>query len=197
LTGENDHAFVDPQPGGRQPAPGRLGLLQAFLNTRFDLSDPGHGDLLTSPGALAAWFASRGLPGERRLSRRDLDRALAIREGLRALAFCNNGRALDPGAVDELRQASKGIATEVRLGPDGPDFVPVDAAGADPALGVLLASAAGAMIDGGWERLKACPGRDCGWVFFDQSRNGSARWCSMKVCGDREKARAYYRRRTR
>ena len=130
-------------------------------------------------------------PGERRrLSNADLDRALAIREGLRALAFCNNGHALDAGAVDELREASKGIATEVRLGPEGPDFVPVDAAGADPALSVLLASAAEAMIDGGWERLKACPGRDCGWVFFDQSRNGSARWCSMKVCGDREKSRA-------
>ena len=52
--------------------------------------------------------------------------------------------------------------------------MPVDAAGADPALSVLLASAAEAMIDGSWERLKACPGRDCGWVFYDQSRNGSA-----------------------
>ena len=54
LTGEKDHALADPQPAGREPEPGRLGLLQAFLNSRFDLSDPGHGDLLTSPGALAA-----------------------------------------------------------------------------------------------------------------------------------------------
>ena len=52
------------------------------------------------------------------------------------------------------------------------------------------------MLDGTWVRLKACPGRDCGWVFYDHSRNQSARWCSMKVCGDREKARAYYQRRT-
>jgi predicted RNA-binding Zn ribbon-like protein len=52
------------------------------------------------------------------------------------------------------------------------------------------------MLDGTWARLKACPGRDCGWVFYDHSRNQSARWCSMKVCGDREKARAYYQRRT-
>jgi predicted RNA-binding Zn ribbon-like protein len=44
--------------------------------------------------------------------------------------------------------------------------------------------------------LKACPGRHCGWAFYDHSRNQSARWCSMQICGDREKARAYYRRRS-
>jgi predicted RNA-binding Zn ribbon-like protein len=52
------------------------------------------------------------------------------------------------------------------------------------------------MIDGSWLRFKACPGRGCGWAFYDHSRNQSARWCSMKVCGDREKARAYYQRKT-
>ena len=30
---------------------------------------------------------------------------------------------------------------------------------------------------GQWKRLKACP--DCKWVFYDNSRNGSKRWCGM------------------
>ena len=47
---------------------------------------------------------------------------------------------------------------------------------------------------GNWTRLKTCPGHDCGWVFFDNSRNGGSTWCSMQVCGNRAKARAYRRR---
>jgi predicted RNA-binding Zn ribbon-like protein len=58
----------------------------------------------------------------------------------------------------------------------------------------LLAILAEAMVDGSWQRLKACPGRHCGWVFYDHSRNNSGRWCSMSVCGGREKARAHYHR---
>jgi predicted RNA-binding Zn ribbon-like protein len=34
----------------------------------------------------------------------------------------------------------------------------------------------------------------CGWLFVDESRNGSRRWCSMKDCGNRAKARRHYRR---
>jgi AcrR family transcriptional regulator len=37
---------------------------------------------------------------------------------------------------------------------------------------------------------------ELGWIFYDRSRNQSARWCAMNVCGDRDKARAYYRRKT-
>ena len=43
-----------------------------------------------------------------------------------------------------------------------------------------------------WERLKACP--QCGWSFYDYSRNRSATWCSMSLCGNRLKTRAYRRR---
>jgi predicted RNA-binding Zn ribbon-like protein len=51
------------------------------------------------------------------------------------------------------------------------------------------------MLDGTWDRLKACPGHDCGWAFYDHSRNQTGRWCSMSVCGGRAKARAHYHRR--
>jgi predicted RNA-binding Zn ribbon-like protein len=35
------------------------------------------------------------------------------------------------------------------------------------------------------ERLRSCP--RCGWLFLDTSRGGKRRWCSMQVCGNREK----------
>src|SRR6266851_4063029 len=34
----------------------------------------------------------------------------------------------------------------------------------------------------------------CSWLFVDESRNGSRRWCSMKDCGNRAKARRHYQR---
>jgi predicted RNA-binding Zn ribbon-like protein len=93
-----------------------------------------------------------------------------------------------------LNAAAVGAEVEVRFGPDGPRFVSRgdDVCGA---LGLLLALVARAMLDGTWHRLKVCPGEDCGWMFFDHSRNQSGRWCSMSVCGGREKAKAHYRRK--
>jgi len=187
-----------PQPGGRPPAPGELGLVQAFINTRWDLASDDHDEILDSPPALREWLGARELIGPRAsLAADDLARALAIREGLRALAFANHGHVADPAKIEAMRRASEGASTQVRLEPDGPRFSLTDSPGVDPAIGALLAIVARAMIDGSWQRLKACPGRDCGWAFYDASRNRSARWCSMSVCGDREKSRAYYRRRKR
>jgi predicted RNA-binding Zn ribbon-like protein len=43
-------------------------------------------------------------------------------------------------------------------------------------------------------RLRICP--NCSWLFVDRSRNASRLWCDMAVCGNRQKANRYYRRRT-
>jgi predicted RNA-binding Zn ribbon-like protein len=190
------HGTADPQPGGRSPAPGDLGVVQAFMNSRWDLATDDHRDALADPDALRAWLEARGLGAGGRLGEGDLERALAVREGLRALAFTNNGHAPDAAAIDGLGEATRGAGTRIHLGPDGPRFVPDRAEGIEVAISELLAITARAMIDGSWRRLKACPGRHCGWAFYDHSRNQSGRWCAMKVCGDRDKARSYYRRRT-
>ena len=41
-------------------------------------------------------------------------------------------------------------------------------------------------------RVRACPGRDCGWLFVDPT--GRRRWCRMEWCGNRSKVRAHARR---
>ena len=167
------------------------------MNTRWGLMTEGHPELLADPGALREWLRGRGLvSGPKRLTRRDLERALSVREGLRALAFANNGHPLDSDAVDAMRKASAGAGTGIHIEPDGPRLVADTTTGIDGAISGLFAITARAMIDGSWERLKACPGRHCGWAFYDHSRNHSGRWCSMDVCGGRDKARAYYQRKT-
>jgi predicted RNA-binding Zn ribbon-like protein len=42
--------------------------------------------------------------------------------------------------------------------------------------------------------VKQCGAEECDWLFLDTSRNHSRRWCDMKTCGNRAKARRYYRR---
>jgi predicted RNA-binding Zn ribbon-like protein len=195
MSGEKLHAEL-PQPGGRAPAPGDLALVQAFVNTHYDLTAERGGEILVDPEALTDWLAARGLIAVRhRLDANDLARAVTVREGLRALAFANNDQTLNSDVLDAMRRATAGAVTEIRIERDGPRFVSA-ATGIDAAIGALLAITARAMIDGSWLRFKACPGRGCGWAFYDHSRNQSARWCSMRVCGDREKARAYYQRKT-
>jgi len=44
-------------------------------------------------------------------------------------------------------------------------------------------------------RVRECGGKTCRWMFVDRSKNHSRRWCDMKVCGNRTKARKFYRRR--
>jgi len=65
------------------------------------------------------------------------------------------------------------------------------------ALGRLLAIVGAAQDEGTWARLKACLADDCQWAYYDLSRNRSAVWCDMKVCGNREKVRSYRERHHR
>jgi len=203
LTGETPRWRVDalslpPQPGGRHAAPGVLGLLQAFLNTHFDLVTEHGADLLATRARARRWLSAVGLlaPGEK-ITQADLDRLHQVREGLRQLIAVGQGFGVKPSApaARAINEVLTGATIELRFTALGPELIPVGASAVDRVLGSLTAIGARAMIDGSWRRLKVCPGRHCGWVFYDHSRNGSGRWCSMNVCGGREKARAHYRRR--
>ncbi len=198
MAGEKEQQRSAPsvQPGGRAPAPGALGLVQDFINTHYDLEVDHGAELLTSPESLASWLASRGLTtAQVRAVESEHAHALAAREALRGLARAHGtGADARDQALAELCRAARGAPVEVAFGPQGPYFLSADG-GVPGAIGVLMAITAQSMIDGTWSRLKVCPGHDCGWAFYDHSRNQAGRWCSMSVCGGRAKARAHYRRR--
>jgi predicted RNA-binding Zn ribbon-like protein len=198
MTGERATAAASRpvQPGGRAPAPGDLALVQAFINTHYDLQHEHGAELLPDPRALEIWLRRHGLlaPGVKRLGAGELERALAARERLRELARRNGPRRSPGSPLGDLNRLAQGAAVEVRFTRSGPRFVASRDAGFDGTLGRLLAITASSLIDGSWQRLKVCPGNNCGWAFYDHSRNLSGRWCSMAVCGGRAKARAHYRR---
>ncbi|WP_215548200.1 CGNR zinc finger domain-containing protein [Amycolatopsis sp. CA-230715] len=143
-------------------------LVIAFLNT-LDVEEGT--DALHSAESWQSWAAERGLtPGH-------LTGARSARAALRAAAG-------DPDSMP--REASAAI--EVRVDTDGPAFATTSATGA------VLGAAARLAVLGLWDRVKICPADDCRWAFYDQSRNHSRTWCSMRVCGNREKARAWRER---
>ncbi len=179
------------------PAPGQLETVRAFVNTR-DIDDDI--EQLDTPEALVSWLAAHALLGEDTgavsAGPADLRRAIELREALRAHLFAHHGEPLAEGAAQILDEASSRARLTVRFtGPDETAVQPA-AAGVDGALGRLLAIVARAIADGTWQRLKACPADDCQWAFYDASRNRSAVWCDMRVCGNRAKVRGF-RERTR
>jgi predicted RNA-binding Zn ribbon-like protein len=136
------------------------------------------------------WLRDRRLAA----SPAELERAAAVREALRALLLDHNGVAADvTGASVTLEQASRRACLEFRVGDDGPTLQP-GVGGLDGELGTLLAIAVAAAAVGTWTRLKACRSTTCRWAFYDAARNHSRTWCSMAVCGNRAKARAYRER---
>ena len=185
------------QVGGRRPAPGELALVQGFVNTSWDLDD-GNQERFTSPEAIRTWLDQRELlePGTE-LRERDMSRVLDVRTGLRSMMFVNNGAAIDVEAIERLDEALRGPGPTVHLHPSKrPDFR-IRRDGLDEALALIATVVAVAQLDGRWPRLKACRGIDCGWAFYDHSRNQASNWCSMSVCGARAKAREYRRRQRR
>jgi predicted RNA-binding Zn ribbon-like protein len=174
-----------------QQAPGPLELVRSFVNTR-DIEDGV--DELSSPRALASWLRGHGLLHAGRVARADLDQARRVREALRAHLAANNGVSVRKEAAVTLSGAARRADLRLRFEPDGSARLEPSARGVDGALGRLLAIAAAAIADGSWSRLKACRAQECRWAFYDGARNRSRRWCSMAVCGNRHKARAYRER---
>jgi predicted RNA-binding Zn ribbon-like protein len=170
-------------------APGRLALVQRFINTA-DLDRDA--DELDSPAALRDWLAANAAdPGP--FSKREFDRAIAFRELLRSLAGANNGEPPAASDLAALQSAADSARLRPRFEAGGVRLEPA-AAGAAGALGSLVAAVYEAMADGTWVRLKACARSSCRWAFYDTSRNRAATWCSMRVCGNRSKAERFRRR---
>jgi predicted RNA-binding Zn ribbon-like protein len=193
VTPMTDHEHPATETAQSPPAPGELRLVQELINTH-DLET--REDVLREPAALAPWLAERELadPGAR-FTAADVRRIAAVREGLRQVALTHNGAPADAPALGALQEEADRAPLAVRFGP-APALEPARD-GIAGAIARLLAIVSRAEADGTWARFKACPAEACQWAFYDHSRNRSRSWCSMEVCGNRAKARAYRERSTR
>src|SRR5688572_22815006 len=155
------------QPGHRAAAPGELAVVQAFINTANIEAGK---DELSTPTAFRRFLARHGLPGRSAgVTGTHLDRAVELREALRALTAANNSAALDPKAIEVVNREAQRVGLIAGFAPTGGPREMATASGADQALGELLAIVHRAMRDETWPRLKACREHGCRWSFFDHS----------------------------
>jgi predicted RNA-binding Zn ribbon-like protein len=181
------------EPGGRPKAPGRLELLQRFVNSH-NHDFPEDWDRIGTPEKAAAWLLEKGLvaPGDP-VSAADAARLRELREAIRALVIAGHGGQPAAAAADAVRRLAGAARLSVTVDAGGETALAPACGGVDGAVATLLGILHEAQLSGHWSRLKCC--RQCEYAFFDRSKNRSATWCAMSICGNRTKNRSYYERR--
>jgi predicted RNA-binding Zn ribbon-like protein len=179
--------------------PAELRLVESFANS-VDV-DTGQDDL-DSTARFERWLEEHGFAATS--SETELDLARQIRAALRDDLVAHHGShaseaEVQPGAADaDARARLDALSAEVPLRASfgaGPAGLAPMGVGVTAMLGEVLASVVVAEREGVWPRLKICREDTCQWVYYDRSKNASKTWCSMQVCGNRNKTRAYRGRR--
>ncbi|MBO8202221.1 CGNR zinc finger domain-containing protein [Streptomyces smyrnaeus] len=177
-------------------APASAQLIEAFANTvDVELGT----DELETPSGLAAWLVAHGLlDRDRRIDPDDHTLCLRLRTGIREELGINVGDTADAAllarADEALRELPVLISVRGGGGQDSRDGVLSPAPDLPPirkALAHLAIAWSELTLAGEAGRLKRCAEHSCAWVFWDVSKNRSRRWCSMRVCGNRAKARRH------
>jgi predicted RNA-binding Zn ribbon-like protein len=143
---------------------------------------------IPTPDDLARWFIAAGLAdASLSVSASTLRGAHVLREALYRLMHARITRApLDERAVDVVNRWAARRPPAVRLTPDGTAQHLVA-----PTAGGLLALVARDGVDllagPQADRLRECSSATCTLLYLDTSRAGRRRWCSMAVCGSRDK----------
>jgi predicted RNA-binding Zn ribbon-like protein len=126
------------------------------------------------------------------------ERALLLREALTSIfSAVAESRRIRPGALDVLNGELAGAMSRSQVVPTDAGFTWLWAEGGkalDCMLWPIARSAADLLTDGPLTAIRRCEGRGCGWLFLDTSRNRTRRWCDMRICGNRAKARRHHER---
>jgi predicted RNA-binding Zn ribbon-like protein len=162
-------------------------------------------DYLSDYQALVAWAARAGaLPtsqAERLLdgaatrqpqAHRVHVRAVALRDALFHVLVPGKRRTAESWLEivnEELESAMR--ALRLRPAQSGYELVSTSGDELDQMLWPVLRAATQLATSPGLERVRSCPGEDCGWLFLDTSKAGRRRWCSMAICGNRMKTKRH------
>lgn len=170
-------------------------------------------ELLTSYGEFIAWSQRAGILTEEQVQsllqqaaeRPDeaeaaLTQAIALREAIyEVFAAIARGRSPQESGLSALNAALSETLVHSRIVSTEEGFR-WQWAGEEDALDrplwSIARSAADLLTSDEVQRVGQCADdRGCGWLFLDASRNHSRRWCSIKGCGNRAKARRHYARK--
>jgi predicted RNA-binding Zn ribbon-like protein len=131
--------------------------------------------------------------------------AIGLREAIRKILDARvAGVPLDPGCIARINEVLAHTEGYDRLEPaqdaatGGSDWRIALAArsqGLEWLLAAIARSAAGIVAEGPGAPVRRCANPKCGLFFYDDSRTRQRRWCSMRVCGNRSKVAAHFKRK--
>lgn len=175
-----------------------------FANTLAD-RPVGRSERLAGWPDLIAWGAEAGLVSRRKAPRaaaaRAFSRAIALRESLyRVFAAVAADRVPPRADLERLNEVLAAAMRHAHLSPHGRAFTwswTGDEPPVDRILWPVARSAAELLVSPARADVRECASETCGWLFIDRSPTRRRRWCSMRTCGNREKARRFYRKQRR
>lgn len=175
------------------PAPGELELLQRFVNLH---EHDEHGRTVDPPLEMVQGFlVSRGLlKKEERFTAVDRETYLRLRDAIRRLVDADPDNPISGEDAEAIDRIGLSAGLHPHFHPAGSPTLEPTGRGVAAAFGTIVAIAFVASFDGTFAQLKSCADENCRAVFFDRSKNHSGRWCSMSVCGNRAKVRAWRER---
>ena len=175
----------DPAWPRDKAAPDPLDVIRRFCNTGN--RETGADRFETDEG-MDRWLESEGLCGVIS-STGDRARIVRFREHVRSRALAHHDRVGDAELDAELADHVADLKLTLVVRDGRLDAVPSSLRLVDLAMGTVAIAIMRAQRDDCLKRFKACP--RCEWVFYDRSKNGSGRWCSMSACGGRAKVAAF------
>ncbi|HJQ57381.1 MAG TPA: ABATE domain-containing protein [Vineibacter sp.] len=198
-----------PAPARSVLLPARADLCLDYANSRYWRGSEAPTDELTSLEDVLAWHgartvvpaetlaAMRGWWRERpRIATTAFSEALAMRESLyRLFGAIAGGAAPSERDLGKLNRALSGTPARAQLRRMESGYA-WQVPRLRPAVGDLLApvlwSAADLLTSARLPRLRLCANDKCLYLFVDDSRTGTRRWCTMSTCGNRAKAHRHY-----
>jgi len=124
------------------------------------------------------------------------EEAVMLRESLYRIFFTITlGQAPEARDVAAVNSALGRAPVRHTLAPVDQGFgwrLEADRRGAAALLAPVLWSAGDLLVSPEVARLRHCANAKCLWLFLDDSKNGTRRWCSMQACGNRAKAHRHY-----
>lgn len=129
-----------------------------------------------------------------------LEKAIDLREAMYGIfSAVSHGHSPEREDLDSFNAVLSATMARSRIVPGEDGFVwdQVDSEKTlDRMLYVIVHDAADLLTSKWLARVGECAGDGCGWLFLDTSRNRSRQWCSMDSCGNRAKARRFYKKKT-
>lgn len=162
-------------------------------------SSPERQDLIASDSGFADWLDAAHVPLEAKMGLGDAkEQLISLRDRLRPMvALLGRGEAPPASLIDEVNAILSQVRVRIVLQRYGKAYRLVevfDAGDAGPK-GVVAADFARFLCESEPERLRSCSDPACTMVFYDTSKNNTRRWCSMSICGNRDKVARFRARR--